>query len=88
MNTTNKPLFKITIIIITLILIVICSFELFDYMITYKYHIEQNFDHKDIVVTYIGRKTEIELIMIFLKVFLAYLLTIAGYFVYKMFSKK
>jgi len=65
MNTTNKPLFKITIIIITLILIVICSFELFDYMITYKYHIEQNFDHKDIVVTYIGRKTEIELIMIF-----------------------
>lgn len=88
MNTKNKHFFKIAIIIITLILIAICSFELFDYMITYKYHIEQNFDHKDMVVSYNERKIEIDMIIIFLKMFIVYLLTIASYFLYKVFSKK
>lgn len=88
MNTKNKHFFKFTIIITTLILTAICVFELFDYMITYKYHIEENFDHKDIVLSYEGRKTEIVLIMIYLKVFIVYLLTISSYFIYKIFSKK
>lgn len=83
----NKLAIRVIIAVITIILIILCATGLLDYMITYKYHIEQNFDHSDLVVSFKERKNEIELITVYLKIFIVYLLALLGYFIYEIFSK-
>lgn len=74
-------------IIFSVILIVFCSFEIINYMVEYKYHIEENFDHSDMVVSYQSRKSEIDLILISLKIFAGYFLIMTIFFFYKLFKK-
>jgi len=88
MNTTNKNYFKYLIIITTLVLIFVCSIELLNTMITYKYHIEENFDHKEMIISYKERKIEIERIIVYLKIFITYFILIVGYLSYQIISKK
>jgi cytochrome bd-type quinol oxidase subunit 1 len=86
-NKKNKGKFNLIITILSVLLLVFCSLELINYMIEYKYKIEQNFDQSNLVVSYKSRKIEIELIMNYLKIFIAYLLIITGFFMYRLFHK-
>lgn len=88
MNIANKNFFKYIILVVTLVLVLVSSVELLDYMITYKYHIEENFDHKEMIVSYKERKIEIEKIIIYLKIFIAYFILIIGYITYLITTDK
>jgi len=84
---SEKLLYSI-IAVVSISLIVFCLLSLLNYMVEYKYHIDENFDHTDLVYSYKSRKVEIETITGFLKVFIAYLIMVVCYFLYRLFSKK
>ena len=74
-------------IVLSIILIAFCSFEIINYLIEYKYHIDENFDQSDMIVSYHSRKSEMDLIIISLKVFIVYFIIITIFFSYKYFKK-
>lgn len=80
MNMKNNT-FNIIIISISVILIVFCSLICLNYMITYKYYIDENFDQKDLIYTYNSYKQEIHIILNYIKIFIIYLLIILLYFI-------
>jgi hypothetical protein len=91
MNTkkiTGEKILYLIITIVSITLVVFCSLSLLNYMVEYKYHIDENFDHTDLVYSYKSRKIEIETITGYLKFFIAYLIIITSYFLYRLFSKK
>lgn len=88
MNTKNKINFHLLIAIVSILLIVVCFLSLIDYMVEYKYEIDENYDQTDLIYSYKSRKVEIETITIYLKVFIVYLIVITSYFFYRLFSKK
>ena len=87
-NLRGKKIFYLIITIVSVLLIVYCSLSLFDCMIEYKYKIDQNFDHSDLVISFKNRKFEFDIIMGYLKIYIVYLLVVTSYFSYKLFSKK
>jgi heme/copper-type cytochrome/quinol oxidase subunit 2 len=87
MNTKIKKLFCLIIFIVSLCFIGVCSLELLDNMITYKYHIEHNINHIDTADSYESRKIEIEIVMNYIKIFIVYLLVIICFFSNNMFKK-
>jgi len=84
----GKKLLYLIIAVASVLLVVFCSLSLLNYMIEYKYHIDENFNHTDLVYSYKSRKIEIETITCYLKIFITYSIMIAGYFLYRLFSKK
>ena len=85
---TSKKLLYLIFALASILLVVFCSLSLLNYMVEYKYHIDENFDHTDLVYSYKSRKIEIETITGFLKIFIVYLIVIISYFLYRLFSKK
>lgn len=86
MSKGEKTIYLI-ISIVSVLLFVFCALSLFNYEVEYKYHIDENFDHADLVYSYQSRKLEIEAITGYLKVFIGYLFVMISYFMYKLFSK-
>lgn len=84
----NKTRVNRMIIIISILFVAFCSYELINYSIEYKDKIRANINQTDIIVSYKQSKIELELIIGYLKIFIIYLLTNTIYISYKVFSKK
>jgi cell division protein FtsL len=84
----GEKILYLLIAVVSISLIVFCFLSLLNYMVEYKYHIDENFDHADLVHSYKSRKIEIETITGYLKVFIAYLIMITSYFLYRLFFRK
>ena len=82
MNTKIKKLIYSILIICSVILLFFCSWELINSLVTYKYHIEANFDHVSTGIPYESRKVEIEMIMSYITIIIVYLLIVSGFFLY------
>lgn len=80
----GKITFNVIMLVITMIFILYSSMFLLNCMIEYKYHIDQNFDHAKMYITYLDRKTELLIVMRYLKISISYLIFIFIYFIYKM----
>ena len=80
----GKITFNDIMLVITMIFILYSSMFLLNCMIEYKYHIDQNFDHAKMYITYLDRKTELLIVMRYLKISISYLIFIFIYFIYKM----
>lgn len=86
-NKSLKSNIKTLVIIVSMLFIVFCFYELINYAIEYKDKIRTNLNQSDIIVSYKQSKMEIELIIRYLKIFIIYLLTITSYISYKLFSR-
>lgn len=87
-NIRNEKILYLVIIIVSILLVIFCSLSLLNYMIEYKYHIDENFDHADLIYSYQSRKIEIETIIGYLKVFIVYLIVITSFSLYRLFFQK
>lgn len=88
MSITRNKLIYLGMIIISVILIIHSSLALINYMLSYKYEIDHNFDHSDFMDTYKSRKIEIEIILLYTKLFIGYFSIITIYFIHKIYKKK
>ena len=79
----GKITFNVIMLVITMIFILYSSMFLLNCMIEYKYHIDQNFGHAKMYITYSDRKTELLMVMRYLKISISYLIFIFIYFIYK-----
>lgn len=79
----GKITFNVVMLVITMIFILYSSMFLLNCMIEYKYHIDQNFDHAKMYITYSDRKTELLMVMRYLKICISYFIFIFIYFIYR-----
>ena len=79
----GKITFNIVMLVITIIFILYSSMFLLNCMIDYKYHIDENFDHANLYLTYSARKTELLMVMRYLKICISYFIFIFFYFIYR-----
>jgi hypothetical protein len=88
MNRKNKlRVFQLSstwiLMIITIVFIVINISAIINYMVEYKYNIDENFDKSDIVMSLNSRDTEISAILFYLKALIAYFFVVIGYLWYR-----
>jgi amino acid transporter len=83
-NKKNKGNFNLIVITISILFFVFCTYNLFNYVTEYKYCIASNMKHSDLLYSYKSLKNENEIIMVYLKMFIVYLLTITSYFSYRL----
>ena len=79
----GKITFNVVMLVITMIFILYSSMFLLNCMISYKYHIDQNFDHATMYITYSARKTELLMMMRYLKISISYFIFLFIYFIYR-----
>ncbi len=73
--------------LVTLILIVVGASVILNYMVEYKYNIDNNYDKTDIVMSVKARSSEINSILFYSKVLIGYFLVIIGYLWYRLKNK-
>ena len=89
MNIRNNKLktaplsFTVILLLVTLLLVILSGSALLNYMVEYEYHISQNFDNSDIVMSLNSRDTEISAILFYLKALIAYFFVVIGYLWYR-----
>jgi hypothetical protein len=81
--------FSVTLILmlVTVILIVVGVSVILNYMVEYKYNIDNNYDKTDIVMSVKSRSSEINSILFYSKVLIGYFLVIIGYLWYRLKNK-
>ncbi len=75
--------FTVILLIVTLLLVVLSGAAVLNYMVEYEYHINQNFDKSDIVMSLNSRDAEISAILFYLKALIAYFFVVIGYLWYR-----
>lgn len=83
MNIKSKKIIHLVIAILSITLIIYCSWELINSMVTYKHHFEDYSEDTNRTVSYESRKIGIETIMSYLTVFMVYLFIVTVYFLYR-----
>lgn len=73
--------------LISIVLLICVSIFLLNCMVEYKYNIDQNFNQDQLYYTYLSRKSELNMVMWYLKGGILYLLFMTLFFVYQ-FRKK
>ena len=78
--------FSVTLILmlVTIILIIVSVSIILNYMVEYKYSIDNNYNKADIVLSMKSRSSEINSILFYSKVLIAYFLVIIGYLWYRL----
>jgi amino acid transporter len=81
--------FSVTLILmlVTVILIIVGVSVILNYMVEYKYSIDNNYDKTDIVMSVKSRSSEINSILFYSKVLIGYFLVIIGYLWYRLKNK-
>lgn len=83
-----KGKFNLVVIAVSILILVFCALQLFNYATEYRRFITTNMEHSDLVYSYKSLKNENGIIMGYLKMFIIYLIVITSYFSNRLFAKK